>query len=249
MSEPLSLFHGTTLHAAEQIRAEGWQARDLTGIVGELATQHGVPEVDVFDDLRRYNRFVLIEESRGQVASFAPTYDKAAGSWAQRAPEAEWEALWAIWRIKYSGETELYHWNQDVPGNAWVLGQMAAQKLAVVEVRLTVDEAIELGALVGGFRHAPLTPEHVPILRHLPEVAFPLPFQPEFEVVVHQVERRVRWDVFAYWLGMTQEEFIAHDKAGSFGPAGGSDFEIGPWWPLSAVDALRERVDAGLAFD
>ena len=34
MSELLSLFHGTTLEAAEQIRAEGWQARDLTGMVG-----------------------------------------------------------------------------------------------------------------------------------------------------------------------------------------------------------------------
>lgn len=125
MSELLHFFHGTTLEAADQIRVGGWQARDLPGMVGELATKHEVPVPDVIDDLRRYNRFMLMEKDRGQVASLAPDYESAAGSWAQRAPEVEWDALWAIWRIKHSGETEMYHWNRDVPGHAWVLEQMA----------------------------------------------------------------------------------------------------------------------------
>ena len=47
----------------------------------------------MIDDLHRYNRFMLIEKDRGQVASFAPDTETAAGSWAQRAPEVEWDAL------------------------------------------------------------------------------------------------------------------------------------------------------------
>jgi hypothetical protein len=249
MSEPLPLFHGTTLQAAQQIRAEGWGARDLTGMVGELATRHEVPVADVIDDLRRYNRFMLIEKNRGQVASLTLDYETAAGSWAQRAPEVEWDALWAIWRIKHSGKTEMYHWNLDVPGHAWVLEQMAHQKLAVVEVALTVDELFELGARVGGFAHGPLTPELVPLLPGLSEVTLPLPFQPSIEVILHQLERRVGWDVFAHWLGLTSEEFIAHDDAGRFGPAGKGEFAVRPWWPLSAVDTVLERIDAGILVD
>jgi hypothetical protein len=245
MSERLSLFHGTTLDAAEQIRVEGWRARDLTGMVGGLATKHEIPVADVIDDLRRYNRFMLIEKDRGQGASFTADYETAAGSWAQRAPEVEWDALWAIWRIKYSGETEMYHWNMDVPGHAWVLEQMAHQKPAVVEVALTVDELFKLDAMVGGFARGRLTPELVPLLPDLPEVSLPLPFHPSTEVTIHQLERRVGWDVFAHWLGLTREEFIAHDDASRFGPAGEGEFAMRPWWSLSAVDAILERVDAG----
>lgn len=245
MSELLPLFHGTTLDAAEQIRAEGWRVRDLAGMVGELATRHEVPVADLIADLHRYNRFMLIEKDRGQVASFTPDIETAAGSWAQRAPEVEWDALWAIWRIKHSGETEMYHWNLDVPGHAWVLEQMAHQKLAVVEVALTVDELFELGARVGGFARGQLTPELLPLLPGLPEVSLPLPFRPSSEVIIHQLQRRVGWDVYAHWLGLTREEFIAHENAGRFGPAGEGKFAMSPWWPLSAVDAVLESVDAG----
>ena len=246
MSETLSLYHGTTLAAAEQIRAEGWQTRDLTAMVGELAAQHEVAISDVIDDLRRYNRFMLIESDRGRVASFSPDLETALGSWAQRAPEVEWDALWAIWRIKHSNETEMYHWNLDVPGHAWVFEQMAHHKTAVVEVTVTVDDLFGLGAQVGGFARGPLTPELLQLLPGIPEVSIPLPFEPSAEVVVHQVERRVGWDVFAHWLGLTREEFIEHDEAGKFGPSGEGAFAMNPWWPLSAVDAVLERIDGGV---
>lgn len=249
MSEVLHLFHGTTLAAAEQIGAEGWRPRDLAGMVGELAEQHGVPMRAVMEDLRRYNRFMTIERDRGQVASFAPNYETAAGSWAQRAPEAEWDALWAIWRIKHSGVADVYHWNLDVPGHAWVLEQMAHLKLAVVEVALTVDELFELKATAGGFARGPLTRELLPLLDGLPEVSIPLPFDPRSEVTIHPVERRVGWDVFAHWLGLGREEFIAQDAAGRFGQSGVGEFAMRPWWPLSAVDAVLERVDAGTPVD
>ena len=126
---------------------------------------------------------------------------------------------------------------------------MANQKLAVIEVALTVDELLELGAMVGGFAHGPLTPALVALLPGLPEVSVPLPFQPSLEVIIHQLERRVGWDVFAHWLGLTREEFITHDDAGRFGPAGEGEFAMRPWWPLSAVDAILESVDAGTLVD
>ncbi len=199
----------------------------------------------MIDDLRRYNRFMFVEADRGRVASFAPNYETAAGSWAQRAPEVEWDALWAIWRIKYSGETDLYHWNLDVPGHAWVTEQMGPHhELAVIEVTLSVDNLLHLDARAGGGR-SPITPEILGILSYLAEVAVPLPFRPEGEVRIHHVERRVAWEVFAYWLGLTREEFIARDKAGIFGP-GGDDHEGKPrWWPLSVVNAVRAHADAG----
>lgn len=245
VSEPIRLFHGTTLEAAEQIRTAGWQARDLLGTVEELAARHEVEVDAVIDDLRRYNRFMFVEADRGRVASFAPNYETAAGSWAQRAPEVEWDALWAIWRIKYSGETDLYHWNLDVPGQAWVAEQMAPHhELAVVEVALSIDNLLDLDATAGRERN-PITPEILEILSFLPEVAVPLPFRPEVEVRIHHVERRVDWDVFAYWLGLTREEFIARDRAGAFGPSG-EDHDGQPrWWPLSVVNAARAHADAG----
>lgn len=245
MSHHLSLFHGTTLDAAEQIRAGGWQVRDLTAMVGQLATRHGVAVADVIDDLRRYGRFMVTERDRGQVASFTCDPETAAGSWAQRAPEVEWDALWAIWRIKHSGQTAMYHWNQDVPGRAWVLEQMAHQELALVEVRITLEELYERGAMAGGFARGPLTPELASLIPRLPEVSLPLPFRPSTQITIHQVERRVGWDVFAHWLGVTRDDFIAHEQEGRFGASGEGLFEINPWWPLSAVDAILERIDSG----
>jgi hypothetical protein len=249
MNHLVSLFHGTTLEAAVQIRNEGWRARDLTGRIGELARRHDVSVADVVHDLRRYNRFMVIEKDRGEVASFTPDYEAAAGRWAQRAPEVEWDALWAIWRIKYSGEQDMYHWNLDVAGHAWVLEQMAHRNLAVVEIALTIEGMLELGARVGGFAHGPLTPELVPLLPGLPEVSLPLPFQPSTEPIIHLLERRVGWDIFAHWLGLTNEQFAAMDEAGRFGSAGEGDFEVRPWWPLAAVDAVLDSVDAGTPVD
>ena len=102
--------------------------------------------------------------------------------------------FWAIWRIKHSGETEMYHWNLDVPGHAWVLEQMAHQKLAVSRLHSPSTSCSSWGARVGGFARGPLTPELLPLLPGLPQVSLPLPFQPSTEVTVHQLERRVGWD-------------------------------------------------------
>jgi hypothetical protein len=235
------LFHGTTLAAAERIVDNGWVRSDVPSVIGRLAEAHGVDIEAVQADLESYHRFVLAD-GRGRYVSFCTDPLKAEHNWAQRAPEAEWEILWAIWRLE-NGVRAPEPWNTLVEGHPWVWEQSRSQPLAVVAVDITRTELGRHGAMEGGFGLRPLRDTN---LNEIPDVAIPLPFKPAGDrIVIRPVERHVRWDVFALLLGMAPEQFLEAATAGEFGPPasdalGSSPGRYGespPWWTSSQVDA------------
>src|SRR5882762_5355799 len=97
--ETAALFHATTASAAKDILARGWRAINPRVIVDGVADDCGEQGAAVWQDLTEWSRFVTQPGREGWV-SFATTFESAA-RWAQRAPEAKWEALWAIWRLRH----------------------------------------------------------------------------------------------------------------------------------------------------
>lgn len=251
MNHTVELYHGTTLRAAERICEVGWQQQDSAALVSHVAAEHGVDAERIWADLTAYGRFLVVESDRGSVGSFCTSKRFTAARWAQRAPEALWELLWAVWRVKFSGQTELYSWNLDVAGHTWVFQQMCTEPLAVVTFRTTYEDLRALGARAGGFGSGPVTPR----LLALPtaEVAVPLPLWPDrADLVVEPVERQVEWDVFARLLRLEDQEFIQRAEAGDFGPSGLKTEPAGvpgerPWWPWSVVQTQLTPEDAAVS--
>lgn len=237
----ISLYHGTTAAAAEAILKEGFKAPDIDAVLLDVSERHGVAVSRLIEDLETHSSYLVSESDRGSRVSFTPNLENVESTWAQNAPEHLREALWAVWRVKYSTHPDPYAWAQDVAGHAWVIEQLAQSDPVVLELNVGVDELMDLGAQVVSFNARALTPELLPLLEHLPEIAFPLPFQAPRALTLHPLERRIGWDVFAHWLGMDVEEFRKRHEAGEFGTEGVGRYDVSPWWPLSAVDQVLER--------
>jgi hypothetical protein len=136
MSQPdenavVVLHRGTTMRAASSIIREGWKPVDVMDNVARVAAAHELSLADVIQNLEKYVRYAQ-GEGRGTTASFAPNRGDAEHAWAQRAPEAEWDSLWAVYRIEYMTLDDPWYWNTDVAGHAWVWDQMRDDQLAVV---------------------------------------------------------------------------------------------------------------------
>jgi hypothetical protein len=243
------LFHGTTQPSAERILHEGWKAFDVNNVVMSMATSHGVDPEVIALDLASYNRFIR-GPGRGRNVFFCADPLKAEHQWAQRAPEAKWEILWSIWRVK-NGVTFPEPWNAMIQGHAWVWEQTKETPLAVIALTVTHAELHRLGALNGGFGLRPLPPRLDPKLTV--EVAIPLPFKPaRNRIAVRTVPRHVDWDVFAHLLNLTPEEFKDADRRGKFGPNASDGIPVDrigpwaslPWWTtkhVAAYLASKER--------
>ncbi|MFP3714708.1 hypothetical protein [Puerhibacterium sp. TATVAM-FAB25] len=242
----VTLYHGTTRAAAEKILVEGFVAPRIGSTVEELARIHEVAPDALWADLKERAAFVSIEHGRGSRVSFTPQRSVAESDWAQRAPEYRRDVLWSVWRLRYAEQRKPDYWHQDVAGHAWVVEQLHSSDPVLITMTLARDELFALDAHVGGFRHSVLTPKGMSLFNIFPEIAFPLPFEPPVPLEVTPIQRRIGWDVFAHWLGLSREEFIAEHESGAFGPAGVGDFEVSPWWPLSAVDEVLTARDLGV---
>jgi hypothetical protein len=127
---------------------DGWQPTDVIDTVADVATAHDLDPEDVIEDLEKYYRFTL-HAGRG-TTSFAPNRRDAEHAWAQRAPEAKYESLWAVYRIKHMRLDDPWYWNTDVAGHAWVWDQMRADQLAVVSYTTCYAEMVELVSMTVG---------------------------------------------------------------------------------------------------
>jgi hypothetical protein len=182
--------------------------------------------------------------------SFATNRGDAEHAWAQRAPEAEWDSLWAVYRIKYMTLDDPRCWNMDVAGHAWVWDQMRADQLAVVSYTTSYAEMVDLEARGFSFGETPLPPVELLTTGSVsfPEIVYDVPFRPDPDrIAITPVARHLTWEVFAYKLGLSPEEFVRRASNGDFGiPA--SDgvscprirMMVKPWW-TSEHRALAEH--------
>ncbi len=145
------------MRAASSIVREGWKPVNVMDTVARVATAHELCPADVIQDLEMHKRFVF-GAGRGRTVSFAPNRGDAEPAWAQSAPEAEWESLWAVYRIKHITLDDRWLWNTDVAGHTWVWDQMRANQLAVVSYTTSYAEMVDLGARASSFGETPLPP-------------------------------------------------------------------------------------------
>ena len=236
---PLTLYHGTTLPAAQAILAEGWRPVDVDAVVDAIAIEHGIDPARVWAELRSLNRYAT-SEGRGARASFCTNREVTLHSWTQRAPEAKWEALWSVWRLRHPDVAP--EWAGSTPGYVWVWKQMRSDRLGVLAWETSYDEIVALRGHGHAFRRVPL-PD--PVLLHIPgaswEIGFDVPFTPPRDrLSVIEVDRHVDYLMFADLLGLTREEFIAREESGRFAPAmtAPDDPSIGGprlWWSTDYV--------------
>lgn len=240
VNAPLVLHHGTTLHAARRIADVGWQALNVPALVDRLARTHGVDNTAVCEVLTRRGRFVVVSGDRGGNASFAPNAAKVVHSWAQRAPEAEWEVLWAIYHLLHlSSGTEEKGWDSDVAGRTWVWDQMRHEPLAILSYVTTYSEPSAHGARHGSGRRKLGPPERVlPAWNMLTEISFNLPFRPDpTRLVVTPVLRHLPREIYACKLGLAVEEFDRRAERDDFGEPASHGLNLDqmlfvptPWW-------------------
>ena len=123
------LFHGTSSSRAAMIQQYGFQNPDLDSELAKLASQYDVSHASLQTQLSKLARFVT---SRQEQKVYFSSHFLHAASYATRAPEVHWEALWAIYVLR---NPELgFNWNQSAEGHAWVLSQMQTDPPVVLHV-------------------------------------------------------------------------------------------------------------------
>ncbi len=128
------------------IQQYGFQNPDLDSELAKLASQYNVSHTSLQMQLSNLGRFVT---SRQEQKVYFSSHFLHAASYATRAPEFHWEALWAIYVLQ---NPELAsNWNQSEEGHAWVLSQMQTDPPVVLHVDIPEEMLGEEAEKVRGY--------------------------------------------------------------------------------------------------
>lgn len=116
----LPVFHGTRQSCAVAIFEQGFRPTPVREQIAAVAATFEVPIQHLFNHLEANDRFAHLDQrATGTISLTADPIQ--AGSWANRAPEASWEALWSVYRLRHPDLGD--DWNQSDEGHFWVLAQ------------------------------------------------------------------------------------------------------------------------------
>lgn len=116
----LPVFHGTRRSCAVAIFEHGFRPTPVGEQIALVAAVHDVPIEKLRSHLEANYRFAHLDKRpTGTVSLTADPVQ--VGSWANRAPEATWEALWSVYRLRHPDLGD--NWNQSDEGHFWVLAQ------------------------------------------------------------------------------------------------------------------------------
>jgi hypothetical protein len=229
----LTVWHGTTRSAAERIARVGFARMETTRMMEDVAREHGVSATGLREVLQEAGRFVLIQVGRDNAAWFASSKEDAA-SWAHRAPEARWEALWGVWWLTHGGmEANPRPWT-DPKAAGWHESQFFSDPPAVVEVRVPVDRLQDR-------YQEPLSPEEAQqhIEFGVEELSVAAPAPAEWVVGYEVIPRRVSFTAAAGLLGLTTEELTRRVNEGEILGLRRPDRPLDDWyWHLDEFAAL-----------
>jgi hypothetical protein len=129
------LYHGTSSSRAAMIQQYGFQNPDLDSELAKVASQYNVSHASLQTQLSNLGRIVTSRLDEKKV--YFSSHFLHAASYATRAPEFYWEALWAIYVLR---NPELgFNWNQSDEGHAWVLSQLQTDPPVVMHVEIPAD--------------------------------------------------------------------------------------------------------------
>jgi hypothetical protein len=205
--DTVTLWHGTTESAAKQIAVNGFKSADTTALVMLAAAECGADAEGTIAALRAAGRFVLIQDGRDNAIWFASRREEAA-RWAQRAPEARWEALWGVWWQTHGGlEAMSAPWADPVAA-AWHAEHFFADPPTVLEVR------IPLSRIQDSYQSAPPTDEAAILASDATEVTVAFPVPADWVVDYEIVPRRIDFVAAAGLLGLTTAELAQRVDVG-----------------------------------
>lgn len=132
----MQMFHGTRRSYALKIQESGFAPRPVMKQMRSVAEDHGLTVEEVIADLEKHSRFA-IADPRPDTIYLVGDQIRAA-NWADRAPEATWEALWAVYRIRHPHVE--FDWNQSDEGHLWVLAKRLQDPPVVVEIEAPIGK-------------------------------------------------------------------------------------------------------------
>lgn len=131
------LFHGTSASRAMRIRKYGFEIPNFEAEIELFAQKYDIRSKDLRQQLDALGRFVSFRRDDKKI--YFSSHLMHAASYATRAPEFYWEALWAVYIIR---NPELgQNWNQSDEGHAWVLSQMQHDRPVILHVEVS-DEVV-----------------------------------------------------------------------------------------------------------
>lgn len=236
---PVPVFHGTRTSLAKRILRDGFAPLAVTEQINKVAAEHDVSMDDLMGDLKAYKRFAVVDHRPDTV--FVTGDAAKAGSWADRAPEASWEALWAVYRIRHPEVG--WNWNMSDEGHLWVLAQRLDDPPAVMEASAPlgalrnrnsgrtaadqIQDAIESGSTDSLFTQLWLfraSPEWLVDPSDLTATSY------------QTVSMRADHDLMCFMSGESKETFVEQLHAESWGEPGSSSGPGDrPWHPFEEV--------------
>lgn len=229
------VYHGTRVSAAIEIQRDGFRPVAVSDMLQQVTESYGVSVDDLRADLEHNGRFAT-SKLRTSQACVTGDRDRAA-RYASRGPEARWEALWAIFRLRHGIG---FDWNDSGEGHLWVLSQDIEDGPVVVEA------ITKLGALrsaTGGTASESI----VRAIERGEDVADALRFDlektPEWLVAPDDLTFRAaelapfRIDhrLMVFMSGTTIPEFEEQLRTGFWGDAGGWHPLMGEWYPYQQI--------------
>lgn len=117
----------------------GFQQPDLEYEMAEICHRHNVDKAILKNQLEERGRFISFRGIDNK--TYFSSHFMHAASYATRAPEFYWEALWSVYLLAHPHLG--LDWNQSNDGHAWVLSQMQNDPPVVLHVEVP---EIALGA-------------------------------------------------------------------------------------------------------
>lgn len=129
---PVTVYHGTRRSLADAILRDGFQPTPVGDQTAAIAQEYGVSLGDVQQHLATKPNFSAADPDRAHTVSTTGDPYKA-GSWAERAPEATWDALRAVYLLTHPDDEDRY--GNSEAAAFWVMAQRVDDPPAVVSAR------------------------------------------------------------------------------------------------------------------
>ncbi|HRD10793.1 MAG TPA: hypothetical protein PLI79_02920 [Mycobacterium sp.] len=253
-STVVPVYHGTRQSLGAAILRDGFCPTPVADQIAAVAQTYGVPLQAVHDHLTEKHRFSTLHSDRAHTISTTADEYKA-GSWAERAPEATWDALRAVFVLTHPDLDD--DWAMSDAAEFWVLAQRVDDPPVVVTVQAPMS-ALQIHGFSAGqtepevfrrqlSRSSSADPEtalaeafisfenvfrlipgwRIPIeVAEVVAVSEPLPFRVYPSLLAYLSERSVTD------LGSPQQ------CSAEWGPPGSDGHTGGDWWPFDRVWSL-----------